>query len=324
MLQNRPGNAVLGARAFARSFPPWVISACLAVAVAIAYFLAARFSLALLTKPDGVAVFWPAAGVSAGVLIGFGLRLAWPVIVGVMAATIAANLLGDRNILSAIVFAACNAFEAVLVAGLIERYFGLPFRLDTLRRVLGLVAAAILGCAVSGIGGAVGYLLFHQSAASALTIWYHWFASDAIGIVTVAPFVIGLVAMARDPPSLRETVEGAVALTTSSHQHVRFLSSCLALHGTTYALVSIFPLLLWIAARCRPCFPRGSQCSSLRIAIVWMTTFEIGMFGDRSISIDDRILTAQAIVILHCRSAHSFLGHSLPNGVRVSCDCRMR
>src|SRR6478752_5969945 len=118
MLQNWPGNAALGARAFGRSFPPWFISACLTVAVAIAYFLTARFSLSLLTKPDGVAVFWPAAGISAGVLIGVGSTIALPVIIGVMAATIAANLLGDRNILSAIVFAVCNAFEAVLVAGL--------------------------------------------------------------------------------------------------------------------------------------------------------------------------------------------------------------
>ena len=30
----------------------------LAVAVGVAYFLAAQLSLALLTKPDGVAVFW--------------------------------------------------------------------------------------------------------------------------------------------------------------------------------------------------------------------------------------------------------------------------
>ena len=213
MLQNWPGNAVLGARAFGRSFPPWVISACLAVAVAISYFLAARLSLALLTKPDGVAVFWPAAGLSAGAIIGLGPRVRLPVIVGVMAATIGANLLGDRNIPSSIVFALVNAFEAVLVAGLIERYFGSPFRLDTLQRVLGLTTAAILGCVVSGIGGTAGFLLFHDASASALTIWYHWFASDAVGIVTVAPFVIGLVAMTRDPPSLRETVEGSVALT---------------------------------------------------------------------------------------------------------------
>ena len=75
----------------------WVGSIGLAVAVGIAYFVAARLSLALLTKPEGVAVFWPAAGVSAGVLIALGSRARWPVVVGTMAATIVANLLGDRN-----------------------------------------------------------------------------------------------------------------------------------------------------------------------------------------------------------------------------------
>src|SRR6476620_3891301 len=112
MLQNWPGNAVLGARAFGRSFPPWFISASLAIAVAIGYFLAARLSLALLTKPDGVAVFWPAAGLSAGAIICLGPRVRLPVIIGVMAATIGANLFGDRNIPSSIVFALVNAIEA--------------------------------------------------------------------------------------------------------------------------------------------------------------------------------------------------------------------
>ena len=294
MLQNWPGNAVLGARAFSRSVPPWVISACLAVALGIAYFMTARLGLALLTKPDGVAVFWPAAGLSAGVLIGFGLRLALPVIVGVMAATIAANLLGDRNILSSIVFAACNAFEAVLVAGLIERYFGLPFRLDTLQRVLGLVAAAIIGCAVSGFGGTAGFLLFHDASASALTIWYHWFASDAVGIVTVAPFVIGLVAMTRDPPSLRETVEGSVALTLLAITCSVFAFMPQA--PDDLCLVSTFPLLLWIAARCRPVF-LAAAVFIIAIAIVWMTAFETGMYGNPMFSIEQRILNAQVIVI---------------------------
>src|SRR6266850_1092402 len=36
--------------------------------------LAARLSLSLLTKPDGVAVFWPASGVAAGALIALGPR----------------------------------------------------------------------------------------------------------------------------------------------------------------------------------------------------------------------------------------------------------
>ena len=54
------------------SISPWISTIGLAVAVGIAYFFAAQLSLGLLTKPDGVAVFWPAAGVSSGVLIAFG------------------------------------------------------------------------------------------------------------------------------------------------------------------------------------------------------------------------------------------------------------
>src|SRR6516165_10805624 len=125
----------------------------LAVAVGIAYFLSARLSLFLLTEPDGVAVFWPAAGVSAGVLICLGSRVRLPVIAGTMAATIAANVLGDRNIWSATVFALFNAGEAVLVAALIESYFGAPFSLDKPRNVVGLLIAAIVATAISGIGG---------------------------------------------------------------------------------------------------------------------------------------------------------------------------
>ena len=102
----------------------WVYSLGMTIALAVGYFLAARLSLFLLTDPDGVAVFWPAAGVSAGVLIGLGSGARLPVIAGTIAATVTANLLGDRNIGSAIVFALCNAGEAVIVAVLIERYFG--------------------------------------------------------------------------------------------------------------------------------------------------------------------------------------------------------
>src|SRR5262245_66174952 len=108
----------------------------LAVLIGCLYILSAKLSLALLT-PDGVAVFWPAAGVAAGLLIAFGPRARWAVVVGTMVATIVANLLGDRNLASSIVFALCNAGEALLAAGLIDRYFGSPFALDRLRHVLG-------------------------------------------------------------------------------------------------------------------------------------------------------------------------------------------
>ena len=180
----------------------WLGLLGLAVAVGIAYFLAARLGLALLTKADGVAVFWPASGVAAGILIALGPAARLPVIAGAAGATIAANLLGDRNLSSALVFALCNAAEAVLAAAIVERYFGSGFSLGRLSHVLGLLAAAIAATAISGIGGVLGFTLFHSAEAPVLTIWQHWFASDALGILTVAPLLIGLASVASDPPPL--------------------------------------------------------------------------------------------------------------------------
>jgi len=104
--------------------PSWVGSIGLTIAVAVTYFLAARLRLALLTEPDGVAVFWPAAGIAAGLLIALGRGAQLPVALGVMAATVAANLMGDRNFGAAIFFALCNAGEATIIAWLIEYHFG--------------------------------------------------------------------------------------------------------------------------------------------------------------------------------------------------------
>jgi MASE1 len=190
----------------------WARSIGLAAAVGIAYFLAARLSLLLLTKPDGVAVFWPASGVAAGVLIALGPSARLPVAAGAMVATIAANLMGDRTLFGAVVFGLCNAGEALLTAWLIERYFGLGFNLGKLSHVLGMLVCAVVATAVSGIGGTAGFLYFHSSHAPILTIWQHWFASDALGIITVAPLIIEFASAARQLPSRRGLVEGVAAL----------------------------------------------------------------------------------------------------------------
>jgi uncharacterized membrane protein len=49
---------------------PWIGAIGLTIAIGIAYFFSAQLSL--LTEPDGVALFWPAAGVCSGVLIALG------------------------------------------------------------------------------------------------------------------------------------------------------------------------------------------------------------------------------------------------------------
>lgn len=274
----------------------WVGAIGLAVAVGIAYFLAARLSLYLLTKPDGVAVFWPAAGVAAGVMIALGREARLPVAVGTIVATIVANLMGDRSVWSATAFALCNAGEALLAAWLIEHYFGSDFNLGRLRHVLGLLAAAIVATVVSGFGATVAYKLLHSPEASALITWQHWFSSDALGIITVAPVVIGLTSAIRAPPPRSELIEGGVALAAVFAMTGIIISLPPEPWEIVVPVALLFPLLLWLAARCQPVFA-SAAAFIVSLTIVWAITFGIGHFGNLGVPMEDRILGAQSSIL---------------------------
>jgi integral membrane sensor domain MASE1 len=92
-----------------------------AVAVGFAYFLAGDLSRRLLLEPQGVAVFWPAGGVSSGLLIALGLQAGWPVSAGVIAGTVATHLImTDHPLWAGVALGFCNAAEALITAGLIQ------------------------------------------------------------------------------------------------------------------------------------------------------------------------------------------------------------
>ena len=275
----------------------WSYGIALAAAVGTAYWLAAQLSLGLLMQPDGVAVFWPAAGISSGVLIALGPRARWPVAGGAMAATIAANLAGDRDIWASVAFALCNAAEALIAAGLIAYCFGTDFTLHRLREVVGLLGAALVATILSGIGGAVAYRLFHSSTAPMLVTWWHWFASDAVGIVSFAPLVIGLGAALREPPPRQEILEGGAGLLLLAAITGIIISLPSEPWETVVPGALLFPMLLWLAARCRPVFA-AAGAFMVSFTIVWTTIFGIGHFGDAGLPIADRILQAQAVILV--------------------------
>src|SRR5215467_3566062 len=268
----------------------------LAVAVGVAYFLAAQLSLALLAEPTDVAVFWPAAGVSSGTLISLGRQVRLPVTSGVMVATVVANLMGDRNVWGATAFAFCNSGEAMLAAWLIAHYFGPAFSLDKLRNVLGLLAVAVVATAVSGVGATMAYKLFHSPTGPIWTTWLHWFVSDAVGIITVAPLVIGLAQAVREPPPRSEILEGIAALVALAVMTIIIVSLPPKPWQTIIPVALLFPILLWLAARCRPGFA-AAAAFIVSLTIVWTITFDLGHFGDAAVSIDDRIMGAQAAIL---------------------------
>src|SRR5207237_1452318 len=132
---------------------------------------------------------------------------------------------------------------------------------------------------------------------SMLTTWQHWFASDGLGIITVAPLLIELASAWRDRPSLGELAEGALAvaaLALVSGLGIFLHSELLATVGPVAVL---FAPLLWRAARCRPVFA-AAAAFIVSLSIVWTTTFCIGYFGNPGLSMDERFVAAQLNILL--------------------------
>ena len=239
----------------------WASGIGLAVAIGLAYFLAAFLSYHLALQPEGLAVFWPASGVSSGLLIALGSRARWPVVSGVIVAVVADHLIMGDPIRVGIAFALSDAAETLIIAGLIERYFGAEFSLDRLRNVLGILAAAVIGTCVSGIGGVAASVLLQPPTVPILTIWHHWVASNTIGFIAVAPLLIGLAAALRQRPPTNELIEGVVALTTLAGMTAVIISLSQERWETVVPIAWLSPMLLWLAARCRPVLPRRARLS---------------------------------------------------------------
>jgi signal transduction histidine kinase len=282
----------------------WVRSIGLAAAVGLGYFLAADVSVRLILKPEGVAVFWPAAGISSGLLIALGPHVRWPVLVGVIAATVATHLIMTNDPLWAgVALGLCNAVEALITAGLIQHYYGAGFDLVRLRYVFALLAAAIAATIVSGVGGAAIYRLMRGASAPMLNTWQHWFASDFIGIVAVAPLVIGLAAVVRQPSLRSEIIEGTLALVVLALMTAFIISLPRELWETVLPITWLFPILAWLAARYRPAFS-AAGAFVVSMTIVLTTILGKGHFGDPNIPSTDRVLGAQAAILVVALSAY--------------------
>lgn len=267
----------------------------IAIAVAVAYFLAARLGLALVTQPGHVAVFWPAAGIAAGALLSVS-RSAMPVIgLAVLVATLGANALEATSPLLAIGFACIHVVEAAIIAALMSWWFGPGIALDRIGRILGFVAATMVGCAVAALLASLSLLVATGVDGSSLpVIWTTWFKSDVIGVVAVAPLVMAIASLRQRGPDRLEAIEGTAVLVTLivAGTYVFLLPQRIGALPVASPPAVVFPLLLWLAARSPPLFSAAASFAIAMIVVV-TTTNEIGRFADTSIPLEDRALAAQ-------------------------------
>jgi integral membrane sensor domain MASE1 len=279
----------------------WVSNIGLSATVASVYFLVAYLSLTgmFFLPSEGITLFWAPAGISSGLLIAVGGSPArWPVIIGVFVGAFAVPLIIlQRGVWLALIFALCDTAEPLIIAGLVLHYFGVDFALDQLRRVFGLLGATIAGTAPSSLAAAVASRLFLGPAAPILTTWLHWWTGVAVGVVTLAPLIIGFSAAVREPPPRSEQIAGAGGLLALAAMTGVMIMLPRQLWETVVPGALLFPLLLWLAACCRPVFAAGGVLM-VSVAVIWATNFGIGHLGNTGLPVDYRILQAQAIILV--------------------------
>jgi signal transduction histidine kinase len=274
----------------------WSRRIAIVAAVGIPFFLAAKLGLGLPASSGYVAVFWPAMGLGVGVLIGLGPSERWLVLVAITAANFLANLSSGDPPQIATATCLSEAAECLLPAVLVERWFGAGFSLARLRHVLGLLAAAVIGSAAGAVCWIVTSTLFYGPTGPILTTFQHWFLSDMVGFIATGPFVIQLFASARRPPPRRETIEGVVALLALAILTGTIILLPSWLWEAALPISWLFPVLMWLVARSRPIFA-AAAAFLVSITIVSTTVFGIGHFGDSTLTIETRILQAQAAIL---------------------------
>jgi signal transduction histidine kinase len=271
----------------------------LAIAVAAGYFLIDWLALSLWIEPHKESVFsFTPGGFAAGLLIALGPRARWPVSAGVGVAAYAALVLlsETRPVGINVSYAIGDIVQVLIIAGLIDHFFGRGFTLERLQHVLALVAAAAFSCAVCSAGWTLFIIVFYIPEGQILVFFQHLFLNTLSGVVSVAPLVIGIGSILRQPPPAGEFLEAAVAIGALAVMTGTIVLLPTDLWETVVPAALVFPILMWLAVRCQPVFAAAGVCLA-SMTIIWTTTYGIGHFGQTTLSIEGRILQAQTIII---------------------------
>lgn len=216
----------------------------LAIATVLTLFAAL---VGLRVQADGVALFWPAAGVSVGLMLtsGASRRAAG---VGILIALAIGNMSQGRSIGTSLVFMTANLVEAILVASVLQRMaVAQRARLDSVRDVLVFLAAALVIPPLIGVPAAAGLLVAGHVQLSFAEAWWIFTSSHAVGIVVAAPAVLLLL----DESRHRVLDHAADAVLVAAVTTVAFVVIGGVVPETSVtmlvAVLVLAPLVWWVA-----------------------------------------------------------------------------
>ncbi len=262
-------------RRSARSLEDWLAEApgyALLIGVAAAYLVLAQLVIWLRDPvPSGTAVFWPAAGLSLGLLLLIPTRL-WPwVLGGVAIAEFGGDLVRGYPLGGSMLWTVGNVVEPLVGAVLIRRLVSPSGSLTPVTALIGFIAfGAIAGPLVGATIGSIGTILFANGIPT--VVWPQYFVGDGLGVLVVAPVLLSW----SHPSANRSRLEAVLLAVSATAVTVLVFSEW----GGTWALTLpyfIVPFVMWAGLRFGI---RGASLIGLLIAGIGnvATAFGIGPF----------------------------------------------
>jgi serine phosphatase RsbU (regulator of sigma subunit)/anti-sigma regulatory factor (Ser/Thr protein kinase) len=159
------------------------------VLVGVAYYVGARVGLTMSLVESNVTPLWPPTGIAVAAFLLVGRSL-WP---GVAVAAFAVNFPISEGVLPAAVTAAGNTL-APLVAAVLLGKVGFRRQLDRGQDALAIVFPGALASTLLSATIGAGTLVVSGAIDSdqLLSAWAVWWTGDAMGVLTVAPFLLCL------------------------------------------------------------------------------------------------------------------------------------
>ena len=258
---------------------------------AVCYLIAAWLGMMLAVMPGYTATLWPAGGLYLALLLFYEPRSWFRLVATAMAAEIFGDLLlFDFSLPVSIAMACGSTLEALTSAWLVGRFCGQPFRFQTLRDVLGLIAFAAIGSPV--VGATVGAAAMAAAGlGSFTTVWPLWWIRDSAGVLVSAPLALVVL---QGQSGLWEVIRTrwaeAVALT-----FMLFAVAYSVFSGTLPITYLIVPPLLWAALRF------GMPGAVLAMVIltaeaIRYTTAGQGPFASEAVALEARALLVQSFI----------------------------
>ncbi len=153
-------------------------------------FVLTSAAIGLRLQTDGIALFWPAAGVAAGLVLVTRGADRHAVIVGTVLALAIGNISQGRSLVTSAIFMSGNVAEALLLVWSLERKVKEAVRLDKPQNLAILLVAGVIVPVLVGLPVSAALRWSGHAQGSYDEVLWIWVSSHALGLVATTPAVL--------------------------------------------------------------------------------------------------------------------------------------